>query len=248
MKNAYKGIIKKFGGDPSCKDACRQFFGSKDSTPMVFNNILPDDIVAELIKLGGETEKQTDTADAAGSGRHAIVSRVTLDPDDPIKDSEGNIRRLQDTPERTSVHCPVHTDSNPSAFVVKSAKGVIGIHCTACSTTYFTSNDVPLYDFNYRLSNLTEMGLDDYETVEEDEFVSIHSKDILRVNDQYVEPIEIKTPITLVKSPKGTGKTFWLEKIVKQCRKRDLPCAVQTAWHERDRFNGATRNSGERKC
>ncbi len=62
MKNAYRGIIKKFGGDPSCKDACRQFYGSKNSNPLVFNNILPSKILDEIILLGGESKNQVDTS------------------------------------------------------------------------------------------------------------------------------------------------------------------------------------------
>jgi len=222
MKDAYKGLIKKFGGDPSCKDACRQFFGSKGSNPRVLGKILPEEVATELVALGSETEKQTDTAGETGGVRHAIVSKTTLDPDDLIKDAEGNVRRLQDTPERTSVHCPVHMDKSPSAFVVKSSKGVVGIHCSTCDTTYFTSNDVPLFDFNYGLTNLADVEQEEHEMLDEEEFLSFPSKTILRCHDRYLEPIEILSPITLVKSPKGTGKTYWLEEIVKQCRKQHL--------------------------
>lgn len=223
MKNAYKGIIKKFGGDPSCKDACRQFFGSKDSNPRIFGNVLPDDVIAEIIKLGEETNAQHDTAEStAGSGRHAIVSRLSLDQDTLVTDAEGHVRRLQDTPEKTSIYCPVHLDSNPSAFVVKSSKGVVGVHCSSCNTTFFTSSDVPLYDFNYRLTHLTDIGLEEYETIDEDYYLTFKQNGVMRIREAYLPAFDINTDITLVKSPKGTGKTYWLESIVKQCKKDKL--------------------------
>lgn len=242
MKNAYRGIIKKFGGDPSCKDACRQFYGSKDSNPLVFNNTLTSNILDEIIELGKESRIQNDTAGVASNGRHSIVSRITLDPDDLIRDAEGNSQRLQDIPERTSVHCPIHADSKPSAFVVKSQRGVKGVHCSTCGTTYFTSSDIPLYDFNYGLSNLTELSLEEYETIEEDEFLTYANKDIIRLNHQYLPELDTVTPITLVKSPKGTGKTQWLESIVKKCEKNYL--SVLLIGHRQSLIQSVARRLG----
>lgn len=61
MRDAYNGVIKKFGGDPSCTDPCRQFWGSKDSNPQVLGNILPNSVLEELITLGQETPRRDHT-------------------------------------------------------------------------------------------------------------------------------------------------------------------------------------------
>jgi len=221
MKKAYRGIIRIYGGDPSCKDACRQFFGSKDCDPQVFNNILSSSTLDKLILIGEESINQTDTATgSSGPERHAVVSRIVLDLDEPVKDADGTVRPLKEIPVKTSVHCPVHADAKPSAFILKSKKGVLGIYCNACAVGYYTSSDVPIFDFNYALSNLTDLSLEEHETTEG---VLVYShKAVIMINEQYLPELKTDTPITLVKSPKGSGKTQWLEHIVEQCRKQNL--------------------------
>ena len=137
-----------------------------------------------------------------------------------MKDADGIVRPLKDIPLNTSVHCPVHADAKPSAFVLKNKKGVVGIYCNACTVGYYTSSDVPIYDFNYSLSNLTDLSLEEYETTEG---VLVYSdRAIFWLNEQYLPKLRTDTPITLVKSPKGSGKTQWLEHIVEQCYKQNL--------------------------
>lgn len=222
MKNAYKGIIKKFGGDPSCKDACRQFYGCKDSNPTVFGNVLPDEELATLINLGSETKNQTDTKNVQTRERHSIISRTAVDLDTIITCADGTTRALRDIPVKTPIHCPVHVDRKPSAFVVKSKKGVIGVHCSSCNATFFTSNEVPLYDFNYNLTNLAELEAQESEIDVDDEFLPDLSKSFSRINQEFLDYTDLTAPLTFVKSPKGTGKTYWLEKIVEECRVQGL--------------------------
>ncbi len=152
MKNAYRGIIKKFGGDPSCKDACRQFYGSKNSNPSVFHKTMPEHILNEIISLGSESKSQKDMIESEyGSGKVSVVSNKRLDDDIQVKTTDGELHRLIDLPPQTSIHCPVHFDKKPSAFTLLSKEGVTGVHCVVCASTFFTSSYIPRYDFNYEL-------------------------------------------------------------------------------------------------
>ena len=220
MKNAYTGLIKKIGGDKSCTDACRQFYGSSKPNTNLLGNVMPESVLQEIIILGEESLHQRDTADSRKSnGKVSIVSRTSLDPEQLVKLPNGDMESLARLSERTSIYCPIHIDNNPSAFVVKSKKGVNGVHCSSCQTTYFSNIDMPLYDFNYGLRNITDMTLEEFESIEEGEYLTYKDSNIIKLNEKYLPNIKTKTALTLIRSPKGSGKTQWLEGIIKQHKK-----------------------------
>ena len=55
MTQALTGLISRFGADGSCKDACRLFFGSKNSAPIVSDNRLPTSEVDALVLRAQES-------------------------------------------------------------------------------------------------------------------------------------------------------------------------------------------------
>ena len=57
-KNALRGAGRNLGGDPSIKDAARQFYGSKSGIFHRFGNILSDSELQHLISLGEEVRKE----------------------------------------------------------------------------------------------------------------------------------------------------------------------------------------------
>jgi hypothetical protein len=221
MKHAYTGAIVKLGGDQSCTDACRQFYGSSRPNTQLLGNSLPKHALDELIRLGAESTRRIETAGDQSGARASIVSEVTLDLDTAVTVSDGSVHRLADLPERTAIFCPKHVDNKPSAFTLRSKNGVVGIHCSACKRTYFTSAYMPLYDFNYALTNLDPLAKQ-VTVIEEHEFVALEYKrdeGVIRLDEKYLPTLQHDTPFVLVRSPKGTGKTKRLEDIVARCKR-----------------------------
>jgi len=135
-------------------------------------------------------------------------------------DDDGMWHRLVDLPEKTSVHCPVHIDNNASAFTVRSKQGVAGVHCSRCQTTYFTSSDMPLYDFNYGLANLDALSREDVEFTDDEGYLTYSEPAVLRISERYVFRRDTSASLIFVRSPKGTGKTHWLASIVDDMKTR----------------------------
>lgn len=225
MKHAMSGLLKKFGGDPSCKDPSRMFFGAKNCTLLYFNNTLPESKVKGLILHGKESNKPSQFKDTKSSEfTSSIVSNNTIDLDMTVVDRDGNNQILKELPPQTPIRCPVHSpDYNASAFTLVNKVGTVGVHCMKCNTTYFTSSGTPPFDFNYSLTNLKHLENlpPEHYTGPEDIFEEdqILPKSVIRTDERYLEQHANNGDIVFVKSPKGTGKTYWLEQVVDKCKK-----------------------------
>jgi len=222
MKNALSGVIKKFGGDKACKDACRLFYGSKDCDIYFQGNILPNEELEDLILLGKEVNVESKKENSTSTENSTIRSIKTLNQEATVRDTNGLEHRIIDLPSGTPVHCPVHIDNNASAFTLSSKKNVAGVHCTTCNRTYFTSSNIPLYDFNYSLSNLDNLGQDDILITDNEEYFTLTDSSIIKLNERYLPEHETDIPLVFVKSPKGSGKTQWLESIVKKLKENNV--------------------------
>lgn len=224
MRDAYKGVIKKFGGDPVCKDACRFFFGSKGSNPVVFGNVLPGEELDKIIALGSDHKAKSDYVGT--SEKAATRSSIPLDLDQLVKGGDGNLHRLGDINENMPIYCPFHIDTHPSAHTVFSRRNrTIGIHCSACDATYWPANHSGGFDFDYSLRVLSKLEEDENrkQALEaegpDDLLLFEREKSIHRLNERFLPDLPLTAGVTLVKSPKGTGKTRWLEKVVADCKK-----------------------------
>jgi hypothetical protein len=238
MRDAYLGIIKKFGGDPSCKDPCRQFFGSKGGVVKVFDNTLPEAVQDKIIQLGKESRKSNDSKASGPADRSTIRSRITVDQDTAVTTKGGEECRLADLQPGVQIHCPIHVDRKASAFTVRSRSGVLGVHCSTCCTTYFTSADMPLYDFNYSLDNLKSLGTTTYQ----DGVLTYKEDAVVWLNEQYIPPLKLDSHYIFVKSPKGSGKTQWLEQVVADCKKKKL--SVLLIGHRQSLISSVARRLG----
>ena len=65
----YGALSRKFGGDPSCNDACRMFYGSKGSNPIILKGILSADALAEVIALGEEINNKNVITDSISGNK-----------------------------------------------------------------------------------------------------------------------------------------------------------------------------------
>ena len=246
MRYALTGLILRFGGDESCKDPCRLFYGSKGSNPTVFGKTLPAAEIAELIQRGQESGARVDTL--GHKGRSAIRSRVVVAADTMVETPEGHRVRLADLPPKTTIHCPKHEDRRASAFTLRSKSGTPGLYCSACRATFFLKDEPPLYYFNYNLQQFLTITPDEYEAyADENGNVSlsevrgglvrildhrylpfdedIYIRPTYKAFDDAVEYIDrpweldplagfvANRNISFIRSPKGTGKTKWLERL-----------------------------------
>lgn len=226
IRAAQQGLTRKFPADRAAVDPARQFYGSRGCKPHLFNKTLSEDNLAGLIALGREPLNQSDRD---GKNQRVAGTRAVLGLDDEmmVKTSRGEMARLSGLDVPTPVYCPFHTDSKPSAFTTKSRNGVMGIHCSSCQQTFWGKTRQPtphdFYEFDRLARQEYNMGIRgtcvDHHGLEFDEpnlnMVFSH---------QYidVETIGIMPGITLIKSPKGSGKTQYLKRVVADCKERKL--------------------------
>jgi hypothetical protein len=230
MEQAYTGVIRKFQGDGACKDACRLFFGNKGCTPLVLNNTLPNEMLDELILLGAQKRTRAEIQ------REEITSQTTVhrasltwQHGQSVQKPSGGIFAPADLEKGTVVFCPVHLDKRPSAFITESRSGIKGVYCSTCATTFWPpdmkSNDH--YDF-YAIDNdlqhleYFEDPWNSYDQDAPDEFFSDEFRTVRSSNSRFLSGLEFKKGVTLVRSPKGSGKSESIAKYVQQCRQKNL--------------------------
>ena len=172
---------------------------------------------------------------------------LSLDSNDAIKTSKGELVRLCDLEVSKPVYCPYHEDSNPSAFTTRSKTGVMGIHCSSCQQTFWEKNKEPTpYDF-YEFDRIAR---EEYNLGIPETYVDHHGLEYDAPNpsvvfsDKYlhVETIGIIDGITLIKSPKGSGKTKYLKNVVAKCKKKKL--TVLLVGHRRSLLQALSKRLG----
>lgn len=226
IRAAQQGLTRKFPADPAAVDAARQFYGSKGCKEHLFGKVLSEESLQELVSLGREPLGQSDiegkVVRIAGTRASLSIAGDTM-----VKTSKGNFARLIDLDAPIPVYCPYHHDSKPSAFTTRSRNGVMGIHCSSCQQTFWEKNkETPPYDF-YEFDRLAHgahnMGITDTYVDEPGVEYDVPNLNLV-FSDKYlhVETIGIMNGITLIKSPKGSGKTQYLKKVVAHFKKKKL--------------------------
>jgi hypothetical protein len=220
MTAVYRGLIRKFGGDKACKDACRVFYGSTGSKPIILGNVLSDEQLYYLIELGRDPASIPDKTSSAGKKSYPIVARrsgVSVAPDHPVTCANGITAAFELMPFGENVHCPVHLDRNPSAFVVKSSQGNKGVYCHSCAATFWMKSSRTSFDFNRTESIIREMEYeqDPRNYYEEDGappglFEMAGAERTARTFDQKFlrsADIAVIPGVTFLSSEKGSGKS-----------------------------------------
>jgi hypothetical protein len=160
MEAAYSGLIVILGGDKACSDASRLFFGSSKGLQILRNGMkLPTSVVDELVELGKDfkSRKKAESVFKTKDFESATsASGIWIPKNQKIRTANEAWEYLEDLPLKTHVYCPIHNDAKPSAFVLKSTKGVKGVHCgSKCKATYFLDRGdghaakARPYDFDY---------------------------------------------------------------------------------------------------
>ncbi len=240
MRAAYRGIIRKFGGDQACQDACRFFYGSKGSNPIIIGKSLPNQELENIIALGNEVRVLSGNVAENYKAKSDIVmtnrSEVSLEPNQMVRLADQEQQVLLTSLERkTSIHCPVHIDRDASAMVIVNRYGVHGVYCSACAASFWPYKR-KLYDFNALpraihelakeefpfkhddLTNLDDEGAVIPATTEEiDEWkAALLNRRFMTSYGRYMPEHAFKKGITFIRSQKGSGKTEALGRAVKQ--------------------------------
>lgn len=225
LRKAQTGLARKFPADGSSSNASRQFYGCLDSQPHIIGKILSVESLKELFELGTPTYNLTDTVSQKSRTVTSRSDVARLNSDSLVKDAKGIERSLSTVPKSTSIFCPIHWDKNPSAFVTESKTGIKGVHCSSCKQTFWVKNDELLnydfFEFDKIVRGLQEEFTPSYLTQENDEIEVLDSnqRNVI-LEDKFLNDLTIFSGITLVKSPKGTGKTQYLKRVVNECKSK----------------------------
>lgn len=233
MENLYTGLIRKFGGDGACKDACRIFYGNKREAPVILGNLLSDKLLDELITLGAEKRHRAEQGEienikVGGSTtraeQHLLLEQV-------VQTISGSIESVAALKKGTVVRCPFHIDRNPSAFITESRNGTKGIHCSKCTKTFWPRSinfkELQSYDFNKIDADLhaIEFSEDPYNYLDDNaplEFFNNDGRVVLPGNARRLTDINVVPGITLARSPKDTGKTHKIKQSFQVCKENGL--------------------------
>jgi hypothetical protein len=224
LRAAQQGLTRMFPADKAAVDPARQFYGHKGCKLHLFGQVLSEQNLQKLIELGREPKNQTDRVDRPRIA--GTRSTLSIDADTQVKTSRNEWRALDELEPSKSVYCPFHHDKKPSAFTTESRSGTKGIHCSSCQQTFWLSNITPEpYDFFLfdRLANeayahgasvtVTDpTGMLEYEEPNPNR---VMAEQYLQVDD-----VSIVDGITLIKSPKGSGKTHYLKEVVDHFKQR----------------------------
>jgi hypothetical protein len=226
---ALLGLAKRFGTDHKIADGARCFYGSRGSHPTILGNILPDDELKGLIREGRAADEarrsqrvatedtRSDEREIDGSAR----ANITIPDGLEIRLAHGGVGTIRTIPPRAAVHCPYHDDANPSAFTLRSKKGDPGVHCLACKKTWWAKDlEPPTYDFYYYDKFVQDMAvkIPQWNTARMKRGEAPSNKEAIVLETEYLPPIGLQDGVTLVKSPKGTGKTTALKKLVAEAK------------------------------
>lgn len=220
IHSAQTGLTRKFPADVAAVDAARQFYGSRGSNPHIFGNVLSEENLDELIKLGKEklnlSDSSSDNSKVAGSR-----SQLTVGNDIQVKNAQGKLCNLTDLKVSTPIFCPYHHDKSPSAFTTLSKSGSVGIHCASCQQTFWTKDSEPppynFFEFDEWVKTRIPAAMDDETESVEYEPTSLN----IKLKQPYLNGLELMNGITLIKSPKGSGKTQYLKQIVKEFKSQN---------------------------
>ena len=127
-----KSLTRRLGGDPSATDAARMFYGCQGSEPLIFDKSISDELLDELIADGLVVPvRDTNLNNHSTANR----SRLSFRRDLLVTTRTGQQVEVSSITTTTSVCCPFHPDSNPSAFVSLNSKGNTYLSCSKCQIT-----------------------------------------------------------------------------------------------------------------
>jgi hypothetical protein len=226
MRALTRSLALRLSGDPAAVDATRISFGARGAQTWIYegrelSSELLDELIAQSI-CPPVTDKAT------GGALAAARSALKIKPEQMIRLAGGMTLPFSRVPSKAQVHCPFHADEHASAHVVISQRGAHGLHCAACAQSYWPADGADDFDFldfdravrqaheNFELhrdwgplgpvlnSSAAKIGLLGCNIV---------------ITDGEPAPPELLRGLTLIKAPKGSGKTESLKSLIARSRK-----------------------------
>ena len=233
MSAAMRSLSLRLSGDPAATDAARLFYGNDQCHFETFNRGLTDQQVEELIEQSLNIKVQSTAISKTADG--TISSALNVSHEQLIRTADGKMLTIDQIERKTGVYCCFHSDKNPSAVVVENHRGVKGLYCSRCGTTFWSGSNQSNVDF-YKFDKVMKAikGRYDFDLTEKlfnDNI--INGTEVYYINDRFLpspEKLAVTGGINFFKSPKGTGKTQFLEQIISQAKKDD---AVLLIGHRR---------------
>ena len=213
-----RGLTRRLLGDPNTTDAARVWFGSAGCEvikigatlrPALLDELLVDDATPVV------SSKITNTQTANRSPLRFHSSLIVTDATG-VKARAGSIKRL------TPILCPFHFDSNPSAFISRNSNGAVFIHCKTCSKTRWMKSNFDIDEpslvtdftsFERVMKEIRTVGIDRSSLRDVGTF-GLDSRtlapNIKITSEKYLSIRNLADGLTMVRSPKGSGKTTFL--------------------------------------
>jgi hypothetical protein len=218
LKAAAVSLSRRLGGDLSATDAARLFYGSRRCQTELLEHAIDEAFLESLIADG----RVLAVSDSVAHHWKAVTSRsqLQINRDQLFTTAEGKKVPICEVFHKVSVYCPFHPDDNPSAFIAVGPSGRTFFRCSACQLTrYMEGAGEGSYDFNSFEKAM--QAIKDRKTPEQSaEFTTFdyYSKGVIKQkladihfsDEQYLKLSRIEDGITLIKSPKGSGKTHYL--------------------------------------
>jgi hypothetical protein len=211
----YTSLLKKIPTDPATRSCAQFFFGNVEAEIHLLGRSLDDKSINTMITIGMDENRRI----------VAPVKIPTLTPDTLVYVKSFGYQPLGTLKPETSIRCPLgtHQDKRPSAFVKVNREGVRGVECRACGqsawseppksqdSTFGYFDRMVLQYSNQSNSHFEYLGITRYDHGLE---TSMEKSNFHVFEREKLESLPLLPGVNLVKSPKGTGKTHALSKLV----------------------------------
>ena len=227
-----RGLTRKLGGDENATDPARIWFGSENGEVIRIGATLSESLLEELLVDDWKPVVSSSISNSTTANRSSLRFQSTL----IVTKSDGGRIRAGSVTSLTSIHCPFHHDSNPSAFISKTDKGSIFINCKSCGKTWWmkTNFDIDqpslITDFNSFervMEEIKTVGIDRSSFPSTEQFGFVDTKafplNVHLENKRYLEIKTLPDGLTFIRSPKGSGKTQFLTSTIAEAINPNLP-------------------------
>lgn len=221
--NRALGLV--YAGDPSTHDACRMFFGNENSDIQVFGNQISSDVIDVFIEHGASGDRVYTNFDGVEISSRRSSAKIPKNT--KLSTSMGSEILLGEVTGPLAIHCPFHNDKNPSALTDVSTRGHRYIHCRTCATTWWMESPSEEFEREFEETEFVKTmkalpehadkhaGVRKIPDKNPKNRPDLFLASVVVKNRRQLELTSVENGLTLIRSPKGSGKTHSLAEIIK---------------------------------
>lgn len=202
---------------------------------IALNGVLDEKAVERLAQLGQENRlhRQAMSPNNLNAQESAgyVRSAVRLERDETVRCRDGSEAPLASLAEGTAIYCPIHVDTHGVATVIGQGK-IKAAQCPCCKRNYWNAPKERGVDFGHfrqvfdRLRAQEDADLllhapDNMQNLVVMEDVAYKARQFNLLREQYLPALPLQKGVTLVRSPKGSGKTEALKELIAECYQRN---------------------------